>query len=55
MHKILERSCEMGLVRLAADKIAHIFGVRVHRRLRGKLHSVLEKLDHGHQLRRLYC
>jgi hypothetical protein len=29
--------------------------VRVHRRLRGKLHSVLEKLDHGHQLRRLYC
>ena len=55
MHKIFERSCEMGLVRLAADKIAHIFGVRVHRRLRGKLHSVLEKLDHGHQLRRLYC
>jgi hypothetical protein len=48
IHKIFERSCEMGLLRLAADKVAYIFGVRVTKRLRGKLHSVLEKLDHGH-------
>src|SRR5437867_1677743 len=37
IHKIFERSCEMGLFRLAADKVAHIFGVRVTKRLRGKL------------------
>jgi hypothetical protein len=55
IHKIFERSCEMGLFRLAADKVAHIFGVRVTRRLRGKLHSVLEKLDRGHHVMRIYC
>lgn len=55
IHKIFERSCELGLLRLAADKVAHIFGVRLHRRPRGKLHSVLEKLDHGHHVLRIYC
>jgi hypothetical protein len=40
---------------LATDKVAHIFGVRVIKRLRGKLHSVLEKLDHGHHVVRIYC
>jgi hypothetical protein len=45
----------MGLFRLAADKVAYIFGVRISKRLRGKLHSVLEKLDHGHHLLRIYC
>ena len=45
----------MGLFRLAADKVAYIFGVRVTKRLRGKLHSVLEKLDHGHHVLRIYC
>jgi hypothetical protein len=55
IHKIFEHSCEMGLFRLSADKVAHIFGVRVTKRLRGKLHSVLEKLDHGHHVMRIYC
>jgi hypothetical protein len=55
IHKIFARSCEIGLFRLAADKVAHIFGVRVNKRLRGKLHSVLEKLDHGHHVMRVYC
>jgi hypothetical protein len=55
IHKIFERSCEMSLFRLAADKVAHIFGVRVNRRMRGKLHSLLEKLDHGHHVLRIYC
>jgi hypothetical protein len=45
----------MGLFRLTADKVAQIFGVRVTKRLRGKLHSVLEKLDHGHHVMRIYC
>jgi hypothetical protein len=55
IHKIFEHSCEMGLFRLTADKVAHIFGVRVTKRLRGKLYSVLEKLDHGHHVLRIYC
>ena len=55
IHKIFEQSCEMGLFRLAADKVAKIFGVRVTKRLNGKLHSVLEKLDHGHHVMRIYC
>jgi len=55
IHKIFEQSCEMGLFRLAADKVAYIFGVRVTKRLRGKLYSVLEKLDHGHHVLRIYC
>jgi len=55
IHKIFERSCELGLFRLAADKVAHIFGVRLTKRLRGKLHSVLEKLDRGHHVMRIYC
>jgi hypothetical protein len=55
IHKIFERSCEMGLFRLAADKVAHIFGVRLTKRLRGKLYSVLEELDRGHHVMRIYC
>ena len=55
IHKIFEHSCEMGLFGLTADQVAHIFGVRVTKRLRGKRHSVLEKLDHGHHVMRIYC
>jgi len=55
IHKIFEHSCEMGLFRLTADKVAHIFGVRISKRLRGKLYSLLEKLDHGHHVLRVYC
>jgi len=55
IHKIFERSCELGLFRLTADKIAQIFGVRKHKRIRGKLHSMLEKLDHGQHVLRIYC
>ena len=42
IHKLFERSCELGLFRLTADKITQIFGVRTHKRIRGKLHSLLE-------------
>jgi len=55
IHKIFERSAELGLFCLTADKIAQIFGVRKHKRLRGKLHSMLENLDHGHHVLRVYC
>jgi hypothetical protein len=55
IHKIFERSAELGLLCLTADKVAQIFGVRKHKRMRGKLHSMLEKLDHGHHVLRIYC
>src|SRR5713101_6181232 len=55
IHKIFERSCELGVFRLTADVITQIFGVRKHKRLRGKLHTMLAKLDHGHHVLRIYC
>jgi hypothetical protein len=55
MHKIFERSCEIGLFGLTADKVAQIFGWRITKKVRGKLQSVLEKLDHGHHVFRAYC
>jgi hypothetical protein len=54
IHKLFQRSAELGVFCLTADKIAQIFGVRKHKRLRGKLHSMLEKLDHGHHVLRIY-
>ena len=55
IHKLFQRSAELAVFCLTADKIAQIFGVRKHKRLRGKLHSMLEKLDHGHHVLRVYC
>jgi hypothetical protein len=54
IHKIFERSCELGLLRLSADKVSQIFGWRVHKRLRGKLETVLEKIEQGHHVLRAY-
>ena len=48
IHKLFERSCELGLWRLSADKIATIFGKRVSRRMHGKLATVIDQIEHGH-------
>jgi len=55
IHKIFERSCEMGLWRLTAHKISEIFGLRVTKKLKGKLNTTLEQMEHGHYLFRAYC
>jgi len=55
IHRIFERSCEMGLFTLTADKVAQIFGFRKTKRLRGKLYSLLEKVDHGRHVLRAYA
>lgn len=55
IHRIFERSCEMGLFNLTADKVAQIFGFRKTKRLRGKLYTLLEKVDHGHHVLRAYA
>ncbi len=52
IHKLFERSCDIGLLRLVPDKITQIFGFRKNKRLKGKLQVVLEKIDHGHHVLR---
>jgi hypothetical protein len=54
IHKIFERSCELGLWRLTANRISEIFGVRLNKRLRGKLATVIEQIEHGHHVFRAY-
>jgi len=54
IHKIFERSCEIGLWRLTAHRISEIFGVRLNKRLPGKLATVLEQVEHGHHVFRAY-
>jgi len=56
IHKLFERSCELGLWRLGADKIALIFGTRLkrNRRMRGKLATVIDQIEHGHHVFRAY-
>ena len=54
IHKLFERSCELGLWRLTADKISYVFGIHLNRRLKGKLNTVIEQLDHGHHVFRAY-
>ena len=47
-------ACELGLLRLSADKVSRIFGWRVTKRLGGKLETVLEKIEPGHHVLRAY-
>jgi hypothetical protein len=54
IHKIFERSCEIGLWRLTANRISEIFGVRLSKRLRGKLATVIDQIEHGHHVFRAY-
>jgi hypothetical protein len=55
IHKLFERSCDLGLLRLSADRVAQVFGWRLHRRIGGKLASVLERTEHGHHVLRAYA
>src|SRR5712671_4148381 len=50
IHKIFERSCEIGLWRLTANRISEIFGVRLNKRLHGKLATVIDQIEHGHHV-----
>ena len=54
IHKIFERSCEIGLWRLTANRISEIFGVRLDKRLKGKLATVIDQIEHGHHVFRAY-
>jgi hypothetical protein len=54
IRKIFERSCEIGLWRMTARKISEVFGTRLTRRVRGKLYTTLDRIDHGHHVFRAY-
>ena len=54
IHKIFERSCELGLWRLTANRISEIFGVRLNKRMHGKLATVIDQIEHGHHVFRAY-
>lgn len=54
IHKIFERSCEIGLWRLTANRISEIFGVRLNKRLQGKLATVIDQIEYGHHVLRAY-
>jgi hypothetical protein len=54
IHKLFERSCELGLWRLTAHKIAEVFGTRLHRNHRGKLSTIIHQIEHGHHVFRAY-
>jgi hypothetical protein len=55
IHKIFERSCDMGLAQMSAHKISEVFGLRLTKKLKGKLHTTLEQVEHGHHVLRIYC
>ena len=54
IHKIFERSCEIGLWRLTANRISELFGVRLHKRMGGKLGTLIDQIEHGHHVFRAY-
>ena len=54
IRKIFERGCEIGLWRLSASKISEIFGVRLTKKLGGKLATILDQIEHGHHVFRAY-
>jgi hypothetical protein len=54
IHRIFERSCEIGLWQMTASKISEIFGIRITKKLKGKLNTTLEQIEHGHHIFRAY-
>jgi hypothetical protein len=55
IRSIFQRSCELGLYLLTADRIAVLFGQqRLLKTISGKWQNVLERIDHGQQVFRSY-
>src|SRR5215510_306187 len=54
IHKLFERSCELGLWRLTANRISEIFGQRRQRRMSGQVATVIDQVEHGHHVFRAY-
>lgn len=54
IRKLFHRSCELGFFLMTANKVSNIFGWRVDRRFKGKLQTVLERVDQAHHTFRAY-
>jgi hypothetical protein len=55
IRSIFQRSCELGLYLLTADRIVALFGKQNTRRVRGKLQNVMERVDQGMHVFRTWC
>jgi len=55
IRSIFQRSCELGLYLLTADRIVALFGKQHTRRVRGKLQNVMERVDQGMHVFRTWC
>ena len=55
IRSIFQRSCELELYLLTADRIVAPFGRQNTRRVRGKLQNVMERVDHGMHVFRTWC
>src|ERR1041384_3261245 len=53
IHKIFERSCEIGLWSMTANRIRDIYGARLTKKLSGKIATVIEQIEHGHHVFRV--
>jgi len=54
IRKIFERSCELGLWGMTGERIWRVFG-RGHRdRIKGKLQTIMERVEHGQHVFRAY-
>jgi hypothetical protein len=55
IRSIFQRSCELGLYLLTADRIAVLFGQqRLQKTISGKWQNVLERIEHGQHVFRTY-
>lgn len=54
IRKLFHRSCELGFLLMTANKVSNIFGWRINRRFKGKLQTVLERVDQAHHTFRAY-
>jgi hypothetical protein len=54
IRRMFKRSCELGFFLISASKISHVFGWKITRRFKGKLSTMLERVDQGHHTLRAY-
>ena len=54
IRKLFQRSCELGLATLTANKVSNMFGTRITKGFKGKLQVVVERLDQAHHNLRAY-
>jgi hypothetical protein len=54
LRQLFERSCELSLLRLSADRLSQLFGAHRRRRIQGKWQVVLERFSQAQHALRAY-